>query len=469
MSASEPLCLSKTLCGGKSFNIFQLQGKNEAVTIKGLTILLKEMANGYQVSGSLLILVIRQLLIMDSKPVQRMLHTFFRLLAKSDAKSGKSKPQLIMVCETLSRQIQGPNELLSGATLRFIPSLGDSEAIMPLVPVILQSVKHDHFYVRLSALTCLKALYKSKLIDISAESTNLAKEVLENDSNVLCQMMGFKLLASIDKSKAFTTLISLSPIIDQLDSELKYALVIFFSDFVADHEQIDGSEIKQLLNNERVLNFISNLMNDSSNEVALESVNFVLNTEYSKDLKCKAFNILINIFLKETQTMVKASILEAINKWQSVRLFNSILRERLPEIIEEVSLSDTTLQCEIFKMTHPLIDISNANQTLNKTLSFLVRENLETGFEGFADKKCINLDSDPIYKALQHIEKCCAAASAYVFDQFFEKFSKIMVLVQNIDYSRLLVHCFNFFLNDTELRNKVLDKMLGLIPIIDKE
>ena len=74
-------------------------------------------------------------------------------------KNGKLKDEMILVCNSLRKDLLHPNEYIRGRTLRLISRIMYRGILESLTSVIIENLSHKVTYVRRNAIVALYKIY----------------------------------------------------------------------------------------------------------------------------------------------------------------------------------------------------------------------------------------------------------------------------------------------------------------------
>ena len=151
----EPNTAAKT-----SVNEFKtlLEKSKDDVKINTMKRILITMLNGDPLPD-LLMHIIRFVMPSKNKELKKLLYFYWEVCPKLDD-HGKMRQEMILVCNSIQRDLQHPNEFIRGNTLRFLCKLKEADLLETLVPNVRQCLEHRHAYVRKNAVFALYSIHK---------------------------------------------------------------------------------------------------------------------------------------------------------------------------------------------------------------------------------------------------------------------------------------------------------------------
>ncbi|KAK2960483.1 Coatomer subunit beta (CopB) [Blattamonas nauphoetae] len=92
------------------------------------------------------------------------------------------RAMFLLVCNSFMKDLEGPNEYLCGATLHFLTTVTDQEILTQVLPCILKTAQHSHFYVRRYSVLCISKIHQHHP-DMVPDAPELIAQVLQTDSD----------------------------------------------------------------------------------------------------------------------------------------------------------------------------------------------------------------------------------------------------------------------------------------------
>ena len=123
---------------------------------EALKLVLGSMVNDDNYPQDLMINAIHHLTIVDDIRIKKLLFLFWEIVEKTN-KDGKIKEEFILVCNTLRKDLDSPNEYIRGRTLRLLTKIPMPEILENLKSAVFENLSHNHPYVRSNALMCTMA------------------------------------------------------------------------------------------------------------------------------------------------------------------------------------------------------------------------------------------------------------------------------------------------------------------------
>lgn len=119
-------------------------------------------ANGQmKCTPQLLLAIIRFVMPEPDRTLKKLLLLFWETVDKVEPTTGKLRPEFILACNMLMRDLNVPNEFICGFTLRLLTHIREAEMVEPLVASVRAALENKHAFVRRNAVWTLCAMYKN--------------------------------------------------------------------------------------------------------------------------------------------------------------------------------------------------------------------------------------------------------------------------------------------------------------------
>lgn len=119
-------------------------------------------ANGQmKCTPQLLLAIIRFVMPEPDRTLKKLLLLFWETVDKVEPTTGKLRPEFILACNMLMRDLSVPNEFICGFTLRLLTHIREAEIVEPLVASVRAALENKHAFVRRNAVWTLCAMYKN--------------------------------------------------------------------------------------------------------------------------------------------------------------------------------------------------------------------------------------------------------------------------------------------------------------------
>ena len=169
-----------------------LKEKEEA-----LKTILGSMVNDDNYPQDLMINAIHHLTIVDDIRIKKLLFLFWEIVEKTN-KDGKIKEEFILVCNTLRKDLDSPNEYIRGRTLRLLTKLPMPEILENLKSAVFENLNHNHPYVRSNALMCTMSFINNFGSDCVPDSMpDQLKDIILKDNDTATRRNAYLVLSKI--------------------------------------------------------------------------------------------------------------------------------------------------------------------------------------------------------------------------------------------------------------------------------
>ena len=111
--------------------------------------------------------------------IKKLLQIYWEVLDKKDAKTGKLKAEMILVCNHLLQDLKHPNEYIRGSTARLLCRIDEPEILEQLIPQVLMNLEHRDNYVRKNSVLAIMAMY-TKHPDLIPDAPQRINSILTN-------------------------------------------------------------------------------------------------------------------------------------------------------------------------------------------------------------------------------------------------------------------------------------------------
>lgn len=112
------------------------------------------------------------------------------------------KPEMILICNTLLKDLENPNQYIRARTLRLISKLKFRGMLDPLLHAILANLEHTHPYVKRNAVMCVYSIYMSYGDELIPDAPARIEELLRKESDLSTRRNALLLLFEADQESA---------------------------------------------------------------------------------------------------------------------------------------------------------------------------------------------------------------------------------------------------------------------------
>jgi len=164
---------------------------------EGLKTLLGSMVNDDNYPQDIMINAIHHLTIVDDIRIKKLLFLFWEIVEKTN-KDGKIKEEFILVCNTLRKDLDSPNEYIRGRTLRLLTKLPMPEILENLKSAVFENLNHNHPYVKSNALMCTMSFINNFGSDCVPDSMpDQLKDIILKDNDTATRRNAYLVLSKI--------------------------------------------------------------------------------------------------------------------------------------------------------------------------------------------------------------------------------------------------------------------------------
>jgi coatomer subunit beta len=347
----------------------RLESEDPLIKADALRELILNIVNG-QPQPRMLMPVLKFCLNTKDHNLKKLLLIFWEVVDKTTAdgpNKGKLLPEMILVCNALRNDLQHPNEYIRGITLKFLCKIKHiPELLGPLIPALLECLKHRHSYVRKNAVLTVFEIFTSETSkDLIPDAPQLIDDFLTEESNISAKRNAFLALFNCDQSRAIRYL---ATVIDQLSSMGESFQMVFLE--VVRKVLAKGSNSNQLVSRARpfYLRAVFSLLNSSSNTVSFEAANTLLSLSSAPSAVRAAVQTLCQLLVVDSDNNVKLIIL---NKLENLKVRHErVLQEKLMDLLRVLSTPDIDIRRKALKSALQLLSAQN----IEDVVSYLKKE-----------------------------------------------------------------------------------------------
>ncbi|KAF8323804.1 Coatomer, beta subunit [Clavulina sp. PMI_390] len=248
----------------------------------------------------LLIPIIQNILPSKSKPLKKLLHTYWEVCPKYDD-NGKLKQEMILVVNAIRNDLNHPNEYIRGATLRSVQKLKDAELLEPLIPLVRSCLEHRHSYVRKHAVFTVLAIYP-QFESLIPDAPELLQVFLAAETDTTCIRDALVFLANCALPKAVEKLLSAVDQIPSWDEQLQLATI----------EIIRKDSLNDSPNRPKYIRIVSELLESPAHSVKYDAATTLTSLTQNPAAVKAAATCLIDLAVKESDNNVKLIVLDRL-------------------------------------------------------------------------------------------------------------------------------------------------------------
>ncbi|KAJ9461186.1 Coatomer subunit beta-2 [Diplonema papillatum] len=287
---------------------------------------------------------------------------FWEVMDKVDSK-GNLLPELILVVDSLRRDLSHPNEFVRGATLRFLCRLKEKEILEPLAPTVLECLAHAHGYVRKNAVLAILNIYK-RVPEALPDSHEVIETLLESETDITAKRNCFLMLFHCVPDRAVEYLRSImdTPALGQGGDVFQLAVVELLKQLMQTNPEDKSQYIK----------VIFTLLQSQSEAVLFPCATTLLALTSSPTAIKASATTLVNLLNKSSDHNVKIVI---VGKLEDIK-------KRFPEALSQLTMdllrclvgSEIEIQKRVLTLASGLVTQKN----VEKVITFLKKELVES-------------------------------------------------------------------------------------------
>jgi coatomer subunit beta len=104
---------------------------------------------------------------------------------------GSLKDEMLLVCNSIRKDLLHPNEWVRGRTLRLVSRIMNRGVLEPLLSAINENLEHKHVYVRRNAVVALNRIYLHFGDDLVGEVDVQMEKILINETDLSTKRNAF--------------------------------------------------------------------------------------------------------------------------------------------------------------------------------------------------------------------------------------------------------------------------------------
>mmetsp|Transcript_20197 Transcript_20197/g.28181 ORF Transcript_20197/g.28181 Transcript_20197/m.28181 type:complete len:968 (-) Transcript_20197:245-3148(-) len=341
--------------------IQRLESKKDEDKIAAMKSIIAGIIHGEDM-GRLLMPIIKFCTMSSDHTLKKLLLIYYEILDMYGS-DGKLRPEMILVCEGMKKNLVHPNEYVRGSTLRFLCKLKEADILQSLIPSITSNLEHRNAYVRKNAVLAVFHIH-SKFPNLIPDAADLIEKLLESEVDSAARRNAFLTLYHASDQKAMAYLYSN---LDQLPS-LGESFQLVALELIRKVSRTKAfAEVKS-----RYLRCIYSLTECPSNPVAYEAANTLISLSAAPIAVRRAVTAYTRLLSAESDTSVKLIIL---GKLRTLRKRHSAV---LSDMIMDVLRSLSTPNNDIRKKTLDLCMKLLSPRNVQSVVGLLKKELLKT-------------------------------------------------------------------------------------------
>ncbi|KAM3581281.1 coatomer subunit beta [Umbelopsis sp. WA50703] len=326
-----------------------LEKGSEESKIETMKKLLLIMLNGDPME-KLLMHVIRFVLPSKNKQLKKLLHFYWEICPKTNP-DGKLKQEFILVCDTIRKDLQHPNEYIRGATLRFLCKIREPEVLEPLLPSCRACLEHRHSYVRKNAVFAIYSIYKH-FEYLIPDGPELIHNFLASEGDMTCKRNAFIMLCHTAQDRAVEYLNDVFPQVANFDELLQLAVI----------ELIRKDSKTNPANKGAYIRCIFELLNVPSHSVKYEAATTLMTLTHNPAAVKAVASCYIELSIKESDNNVKLIVLDRFEELRSKH--GRVLDDLVMDILRVLSSPDLDVRRKAIRIALEMTSTRNVQDVV---------------------------------------------------------------------------------------------------------
>lgn len=284
----------------------------------------------------------------DNHNLKKVLLYYWEIVDKMNA-DGSVKDEMILVCNSLRNDLLHPNEFIRGRTLRLLSKLMFKPILEPLIPSILENLKHKNSYVRRNAVSCLYIIFLNFQNDLIPDVDEYIEELLKNEGDLSTKRNAFMLLFNANQPKGleFITKNVIGDNAEDMGDIMQLAVL----ELLRKTSKFDPAQKSKLMK------AIFSFSNSKSSSVLFECANTLTQISNAPTAIKVAINIYIQLLCGNSDNNVKLIVLD---KLQNIMNINpKLLEEQLLDITKVLSNHDSDIRRKTLELLKALLRPKN--------------------------------------------------------------------------------------------------------------
>ena len=184
--------------------IKKISSKDNIEKESALKTILGSMVNDDNYPQDLMINVIHHLTIVDDINIKKLLFLFWEVIDKHKP-DGSMKDEIILLCNSIRKDLDSPNEYIRGRTLRLLTKLPYKEILDNVKAAVFENIKHIHAYVRSNAIMCILSFIDNFGVDIVPDSLpDELREIILKDNDTATRRNAYVLYSKISPMESLS-------------------------------------------------------------------------------------------------------------------------------------------------------------------------------------------------------------------------------------------------------------------------
>lgn len=264
----------------------------------------------------LMISAIKDLNIVDSIEIKKLLYIFWEVIGKTDkSKPGQLRSEFLLVCNALRKDLTSHNEYVRGRSLRLVSKLPYFDLYESVKSAVFENLVHKHPYVRKNALNCIMSIYRNFGSDsFPNDIYDKLKEIIEKDPDINTRRNAYIVLSKLDLDESLSITKSLLA-----KSEITELGDLFILSIVENVRHLAKEFPKEKM---RLIKMLIDLSSHKSPSVLFEIATSLIQISSNQNIVRHTINILSNLLIEikdnNTLTIILRKLIELKDKYRSI-------------------------------------------------------------------------------------------------------------------------------------------------------
>ncbi|KAL5554544.1 hypothetical protein UlMin_041945 [Ulmus minor] len=328
-----------------------LEGSDVEAKIEAMKKAIMLLLNGETIP-QLFITIIRYVLPSEDHTVQKLLLLYLEIIDKTDSR-GKVLPEMILICQNLRNNLQHPNEYIRGVTLRFLCRLNEAEIVEPLIPSILENLKHRHPFVRRNAVLAVMSVYRLPQGEqLLVDAPELIENFLSSEQDNSSKRNAFLMLFTCAQDRAVSYLFTHIDRIIDWGEQLQMIILELIKKVCRANKGEKGKYIK----------IIISLLNAPSTAVIYECASTLVSLSSAPTAVRAAANTYCQLLLSQSDNNVKLIVLDRLNELKASH--REIMVEMVMDVLRALSSPNLDIRRKTLDIVLDLITPRNVDEVI---------------------------------------------------------------------------------------------------------
>eukprot|EP00179_Madagascaria_erythrocladioides_P021950 CAMPEP_0198360162 /NCGR_PEP_ID=MMETSP1450-20131203/137308_1 /TAXON_ID=753684 ORGANISM="Madagascaria erythrocladiodes, Strain CCMP3234" /NCGR_SAMPLE_ID=MMETSP1450 /ASSEMBLY_ACC=CAM_ASM_001115 /LENGTH=485 /DNA_ID=CAMNT_0044067135 /DNA_START=90 /DNA_END=1543 /DNA_ORIENTATION=+ len=327
----------------------KLERGDDGSKIEALKAVVTLTLHGESLPG-ILMTIIRFVLPSRNHMIKKLLLVYLEVIEKVDA-HGKLRPEMILVCNALRNDLNHPNEYVRGSTCRFLCKIREAELLEPLIPSVLDNLKHRHSYVRRNAVLCVYQIYRQHDA-LVPDAPEVLLQFMADEGDASCKRNALIMLMNCAPDKAVEYLAGVLERVDAFGDVLQLTVVELVRKLVRQNAALRGKYIR----------VIFGLLKSASSAVRFEAAHTLIMLSSAPSAVRAAASCYIDLLCDESDNNVKLIVLDKLVDLK--RRHTKVMSELLLDILRALASTSTDIRRKTLAIALDLVTLKNIDDVV---------------------------------------------------------------------------------------------------------